>query len=792
MFKPRSKKKRAAIVTTSLHDEEDDEEEGIGDAIQSFAKKKKTKTSKKRSTLGSKGKQSVLSFQNNDNEEEDEDHSLPVMKSKKRKGMGFGGAVVEEVEDTNDEFKSFGVSMYGADALKELKASQKYTLPSTNDHDKVEDIDNMFTTQSITKNDDTSKTEENIEPRNIDELEQIATAASTLNHKTKSELGIDADFIPLGNDYNDGEQQILNGDRATEFNLISSERFQSIVDDEAIHDWESKLARRGMQTAAVLNDDPHIPKARQALHQGDMDNEMKEEIFNFNRQNESSESFEKISSAINTAVERIQDTQSELRSLMQRRQAELTHIESDKERFTSEVNQAESMSRWFHSTRNHLANWIGALRDLDSKLRKIENAILFAVKENLALSKMRQRQFEDDLQYMLNEKSLLKSSAGRTATKETTDTISVDEFGRNLSNRSNIERIDRYKRQMENIHRQRLFLALSESNDSVIEQAAQLYSSVDNEESSDDRDLLDQQKQTLSLALNAAVTDTNEEFLSLSKMLHFQQEWLDTYPEEYMKCNARSGFSNLLQILARFDLINRHEILWSLSGINEAMLDLEINYEKQFFNEIALDELFSYFKSIIQSGYNPQSEHQTIILTTMYKSLKENYLKSKDCESKLNILNDCILENLRTVVEDVSIQIPRFDHFNENTDLCWSSEKGHLLFFVLVQFHRMKKTVLNLIKYWVPLFSNMENPQIEKDFAQTILMEAVSIRLLPMLTSMRESPNATIVSMGKTMLSDLYLELRNSCLSWLQSPDLMLFTSPLRASLHAFDIKWLN
>ena len=795
MFKPRNKKKHPVVLKPSHGDDEDVEEttSSVAASIISLPKKKKSK-------LGTSGKskQSALSFQNE--EEEEEDFTLPLLKRKKRKGMGFGGIVADKDQGKGDDNRSASnASMYGTDALKELKASQKYTL-SGSDQNKTRITADIDKVKAPKIHEYVDKHEIEVQPHNIEELEQIVTSASKLNDRNDNFVSGN-DYIPLESikTYN---ERVLAGEEALNFNLTPSEKINSIIDsNEDIDDWESELMRRGMRTSAVSNENLNLPTTQQSIKQRGVVDEVNEGIgrsFGYS----GLESYEKISSAIKSAILRIQDTKSQLRSSIRRREAELSHVRVDKERLVKEVNEMEEMSKWALSARLRLANWIGALRDLDEKLHKIENTILCATKEHNISVETRQRQFEDDLMSFLDENSLLKSSVGRaivTRNDESANLVSVDEFGRNMPNRLNIEKAYRQKRRMFVISK----LKDKSKDRSSLVLVAQEYGHLSDAEASDDeRECLKQQKETLSTALKAAVSGTNEFFLSIQGVLEFLQEWRNAFPDQFLNCKAQSGFSELLRVLVRYEFLDRYHVLWNLSGSMGNTFDVECfsnlggeiksTEAKVLLTDVLQKELYLYLMSTVQDAYNVHSEHQTIILTRVYDFLAAYYLKNIENHTQFDTLNNCIIQKLSAKIKDMLIPIPNLSIFEvaHGSESCFNDNNLDLVIMLLTQLYRIEKVVLNICKFWAPLFVKHQSSDIQKKIAQIIFIEGISLRLLPVLTHMRESSSINDMDcIAKSILSEIYSEIKSSLSNWLHNPDFMLFTSPLRASVEAFNIE---
>eukprot|EP00814_Leptocylindrus_danicus_P019116 CAMPEP_0116045378 /NCGR_PEP_ID=MMETSP0321-20121206/27582_1 /TAXON_ID=163516 /ORGANISM="Leptocylindrus danicus var. danicus, Strain B650" /LENGTH=589 /DNA_ID=CAMNT_0003526699 /DNA_START=54 /DNA_END=1820 /DNA_ORIENTATION=- len=529
--------------------------------------------------------------------------------------------------------------------------------------------------------------------------------------------------------------------------------------DDMDSEWADKLARRGISTvnagrAASMKRQTAASHVFQSNKQ-DMDrsNAATSEIMFSNSTTSSTtadDSVMKVKTAMSNAISRIQDTKSELSSSMERRKAEMELMTAQKERYEAEVAEGEKMSLWFQSTRRYVASLVGALRDLELKLLEVEHAMLTLMESGTSASLQRQRDCEDDLVSLLKERGMLDSVVGRIverSSRETEQSNNIDEFGRDLSHLVNKERDARICRRCDLISQKVKELIVDDDCNEILLAAKEYGAITDAEENDTDEESLLSRKQALNMAMDAAVSNTSDEFLSLPGMVRVFQKWEQEFPDEFKSCCASTTFIGLASVLVRLELFQNYSIglfkqeCVAGSSTPSHKFDLE---QMKFFSDlqectlhdeggkkclVAVMEksVVPFFMLVLERAYNPHSTFQTHAVCHNYAWLTK-HVPTKSVKN----MSECVNIRLRNAVTSIALPIKSHDM---NIAKCANDdyESRNLKVLAGAQTFRLKKFIVRICSSWAPLFGSGE-----QDLAKTILFEAIATRLLPVLTRMRE------------------------------------------------------
>lgn len=808
MFKPRNnktQKKRPFITTTSTANDEDgtdNEEVNVDMSKRTKKRSKKHKESKK-----SRSKASVgigLSFQNDEEDEGGNELDRNKNKNKKKKGkrggMGFGATRIfgeeepdaEEVVAEHDN-KSSTTSMYGAEALQQLKEAQTYTTFTARE---IPNDDNEDTLSAVVE-----------DPRPESSLNRHKRRPTSIEDMENAVQQQEQDYIPLSSNDEPPQSAIFNGDDAVNVDLSSfgarpgDAELDVIKEEEADSEWADKLAKRGMSTVhagRAASTRPQTATSATAFGKHNVDHDSASEMFGENTASNIA-SVMKVKTAMSNAISRIQDTKVELSSSMERRKAELQLLVVQKDRYQSEVANGEKMTLWFQSTRRHIANVVGAVRDLDPKLVEVERALLTLMEDETSASLQRQRDCEDDLVFILKEHNALESVLGRiveTSIDENERSNSIDEFGRDLSYLVNKERDARIFNRY-GLMTQQLKELIEDPDDDKTFLAAKKYGDITDAEKSDvDEESLLSRKQALNMAMAAAISNTSDEFLSLLRIARVFQKWKQEFPDEFKSCFASASFVDLASVLVRLELCQ----IWDLVGIFKEKVDVEsaapshqLRLENlKFFSDLqelrlhdegcnrcvaAVMEksVLPFFMRILEKTYNPHSTFQTQTACRNYACLLEQHLSTKSVWD----LNECVKKRLLEAVTNIAIPIVSNDMNSSNRAKDDVNDRN-LKLLMGSQTFRLKKLIINICRFWAPLFGSDE-----QDLAKTILLEAIATRLLPVLIHMREGSGPE-----KGAATEILVKVVEAikAIGWLDRTDVMLFASPLRAAIKLFGL----
>ena len=755
MFKPRNNKKRrkpvqirtagdsssdengSTVVKRRGRDEDGDDtaasDKGPSSLKGKLDKKAVKKSKKKRKE---KAKQSVSSLSFNDNVDMDEEGFDGEVsrwsggkKSKKRKGLGFGGGPMipdEEIRNGTDTGGPVGGEVtdedetprYGAESLEALKAAQKYTMPAPS----------SIKEKNVTGDENGGEFISQSAPTSIEDLEQ-QMSSKRKSDNTKSDMN--EDFIPLSGAKRDIKvaSVVLNGDDAS---LLASKRAEGAIalnkfidtmeEDDAADEWENELARRGTRTSA-----PRVDLKKGGLPP-QVSNMEKEESngSDYINENKDDEKLKKLKTAMNDILLRIEETRSELKSTLDRRKIELDHVKEDHKKYFKEASQAESVSAGSQSLRKNLANWIGALRDLNPKLEELETALDSIVEEKHSLREKRQHDFEDDLLEMLETHDLLRSNGGRKTNVQrimmkTND--SVDEFGRRVVNQELLKRDQRTSRRWQ-IALRKLSTAPSDqkSNTEFIHSCkdmAEEYGSLTDIETSDsEEENFLVREESVYAALEVAVSETSEEYLTIDGILKLQSQWKNTFPDEGTQHNSLSDFNELIAVLVRYQLVK----IKYIDKTPEALSFMD-DLDQNMVGRILFERLVFY----IEKGYDLHSTSETVYISQGFEYLKKIILSKELSKS----LNEVVIKKFRMVLENMSVPSLNIDEESIKKFDVQSDEISRLHFFASSQVYRLVKIVRNICEYWVPCFRREStiSTEVLLEIGKIVLNEAWRRRL---------------------------------------------------------------
>ena len=794
MFRPTFKKKQKKAVTRLRTDSDDEDEtkpksknaedEAKEDAptLNLDKKSKKSKTKKKGGLV-------IRSFEDEHDEDENKDRKSHRKKSKKRKraGLGFGGGggglnivddddMMNDIEQADDE--ALSSSLYGKGALEKLKAEQKYKVPTADET--TEDASKTSASQQY--NPPTARQSAN------------GTGLNSQYNNKDSQAGAD-DFVPLPG----GKKEpsvILTGDEAMVFeqrNLnqekeTKEDHFDTVMEDSNLFTdtlqqeqaaessaWEAEIVRRaGIHdkssgaTCTIVNTD----------------------IRTESRQNgrNSSLSLAKLRNQIQSTVSQLETQKDDVERACQRRRVELTQTKEEFGRQEKELEEAGKALEDYQELREQMAFWTGALRDLKSKVQPIQEALI-ELDSDVASNKQWQ-DWEDDMCSVLHQAGLLDKVLGRQppdSVFEDTTTI-VDEFGRDVKSQQAMHREKRTRKRFE-IRKQRQQVREDESDDFNTEHEI---------------DEFCERLDSLGKALNVAIEDLEEEYLSIVNLSKVFHQWKKMYPEDYKQCYANLSLGDLAGVLVQVDLC-KVDTKNSRKGWLESMSSLGDGADKSSDMLISLDwvdaladhtvpptELVDRllekvyiptFNAILDnSAYNALSKNQSRSLGILFGQLSK--LMKNGAEDGGNryhegfsLLINKIVDYIKASFDNIAVVILKSgdDATGGKTDMNNEELKDALRGATIGQLHRLSKMLRNVLLYWLPHFPPGSGKLLE------FLLDFISSKFLSLLSSQSKDSELT-----SAVFSEVYSALKKSQI--LDQPELMLHAAPVRAAAVAYNL----
>jgi hypothetical protein len=708
-------KKRSKPKAIRLTADAEDEDDG-GPAVTLASKKKTLKKSNRTVIVDDGGK-----------------------KKRKRNGMGFGGTRpsamdiemdVDPAEASNfiqaqvdrEQPATSSVS-YGKEALLKLKSEQKLKVSETN-----------------------KETKEATVPR------EKANATTTRDALPS--------YIPLNGKSLVEEPTILTGEEALQF---EQRRGSAMMEEEILDEveeksqsysneaeessaWEAEVTRRAGISQSFKRGAPTTgPRLSSSQGPGKV-------------------SLLHLKSQIGSALSSLQDQRDDLERARQRRETEVIQTRSVLQRQQAEVKQSGNSLEYYQQLRETLASWIGALRELSSKLKPIQVALHDLESEVAANSHW--REWENDTISVLHQAGLLDTVVGRQPPSTAFDDIAmVDDFGRDIKSQHSMQR-EKRSRHRKRIREQREEPIRGDESDAVL--------------SDGEQEVFRERHMSLQKALDVAMNDLDDEYTKLQNIVTVFEEWRLANAEEYRQCFASLSLGDLASVLIQADLCHLHDPWNESDGYKEAkwiaiahgatntlgFAGLARIMEKAVFP--AVSDLLD------RSGYNLASSKQTRSLTTFYRHVQKLFPEDSDMLQKLR---GRVSAYLQEQLQEIAIPIlrrPMVLPATEPTDLI-----AALATATTGQMHRIRKIVGNVLMHWSIILP------ADDVFIGTVL-DFLSTRFLFLLSSLQGLEQPQFAATPTDVFGEVWSLLQGT--RWLDRPEWMIQAAPLRAAAIAYNI----
>ena len=892
---------RVRVAPSSSRDPQDDGDEdndgdeggegGIGalEAAQMKIKARKDRQRKKKQKRGavSAGIGGGMSFNAEDDEEvdgfddgagvHDRNSSNKKDRKKKRKkdekkkrknrsgGMGFGGATILLHDDDEEEAADAaapaglggsngdvgggdatdGSSLYDAAALEALRSKQKiYVAPRGDDGDKVSG------SESKSKQDSAATSESN----RMD-VEKPDTSTSTPKPKSPGLGDGETNFIPL----HDGSN-IVAGDDALAYMEEEDDEKEGMANPEA-HAARRKDKRTmvGIDRLSISGGDVDGVVVDGGIF-GGMVHSKDAEIDAGGRQWEEEVArragirgqhgggqatasspaamLETMRGTISKTLTHLRQRREDLESSHDRRHNELQGVEDELRRQEDDLRAGGSSFEYYQELRVEIADWVGALRNLSTKVETIVNTIQEQETDSAEQQRLRSRQREDDFAAILHSKSLLDSIIGRKIQQsdENNTTPTVDEFGRDIQSAEALARERRIvrrrrvrKESSERIEKRQK--AQQQRQDADAEAAC----SVDDSDADLSDNEVEEQAQrmdALEEALLLAKGELDDRYCSLSALQDLFLSWAKHSPDDYRRCYAKLSLVDLSAVLVKTetctkintlrctndsdsDVFNLANFDWvvtasSFESSKTPQVDKDQDKEKsskgkaennsdsdegeeKLVSAISRKAILPYLLLLLGVGadghareplYDPFSSHQT----DMVKSLL-HFLKIHTDAKALQRCTKNILTVFKAIIENSAVLLVKPDALNvledKETDGGAAEDqqtlKDAVTFSIFEQAHRLQKLSGNAASLSSQLGDKSE-PQ--RELASLILMEVIAARLLPIL-SLLQNTEISGAQQADATLQQVFKDIKEA--GWLDDEALMLQTAPIRAALASLD-----
>ena len=823
----------------SFNAEEHEEEiDGFNDGAAQGSSRRDRKKQRKKDDKKKRKKRSggmgfggaTMSF-HDDEEEED----AAAESASASAGIGYTGysASASGRDDNDDQDTTGGGSLYGAAALEALRSKQKVFVAPRGDVNSKEGGD-----------EDKSKQDAPTDTATKMDVEQPDASAGTGTSKPKDpELGDgQTNFIPL-----DGSS-IVAGDDALAYMEEEDDEREGMANPEA-EAARRKHKRNLMGTDRLSNasgGDMGVGVGNDSVlgglgdaKDGEIDaggRQWEEEVARRagiasrgqqeGRQTTSSSpaaTLTTMRSTISKTLTHLRQRREDLESSHDRRQNELQGVEDDLRRQEEDLRAGGSAFEYYQDLRVDIADWVGALRNLSTKVDTITDAIREQEVDLAERRRLRLRQREDDAAAILQSKSLLDSVIGRQVQLSDDNNVApaVDEFGRDIQSAEALARERRIVRRRR-VEKE----SLKRVNKRLKAEVHVVQCDSDEDLSDNEIEELGQRIDALEEALLLAKDELDDRYCSLAALQDLFMSWDKHSPEDYRRCYAKLSFGDMAAVLVKAetctkintlqctkdsDICNVADFDWVLtaSSFESSESPQEEKSSKGEASSLPFNEggddrdeklvcaisrkvVLPYFLLLMGEGangemgdplYDPFSSRQTELIKGLYLFLK-NMLKSdanaiqRSAQSILDVFKATLDKMAVILVKPDALTALGGEGTNSGTDDD-QSEMESVTCSILEQANRLRKFISNAAAL-SSLFVHVGSGGPQRELASFILLEAIAARLLPVLSPLQ---NADACGNQKTekILQMVWNDIKEA--GWLDDEALMLQTTPIHAAL---------
>lgn len=774
--KKRSKSARVRLLDDHDHDDSDNDD-GKEEQVQLIVDRKKVKKQK-----ATNRKSAVRSLDEPDDDEtqvelEDSTASIPRKSNKRRKksgGLGFGGSAVA---DPNEDDTDGVTGAYDRDALSKLLAEQNSYV----------------------------KPQEKVEPPLVD----IGSPPSGEEDHSKERAPVLPEYVPLSNSRSEplDTATILTGDEAFSYAEQQQQQLRRYFDDDdddegdekrfafenqqqqqeedSGDDWEAELTRR----AGILPSSSSSTKATTSFD--DLSREATQDSSNELMPAASGKSaamLEQLRTQIQETVGQLEVQQGDMLRRIERRKGEIETNNAAVQRHETDLSEAGSALEFYQKWRNDLIEWVGAMRELRTKVEPILVALHELEGEKSALQ--RWQEWENDTIAVLQEHGVLEQVIGRQPPPTAIAPVieaTVDEFGRDVKSQ-HVMRREKRRNHRRQIHQQRqsglsdgCLIDDHDSNNRTVVISNPDFIRGDESDafvSDGEKETFRERDKALRKALAVAMDDLREEYTSLQNLVNLFEEWRSAYPGEYKQCFASLSLADLAGILVQAELCALNDPWNESGGYNEAKWTAVVHLalEKGTLDQAAVERLLQkwVFPTIAdlldKTGINLTSSRQTRSLSEFVSYIQKLVPLDSPVWRKVHkLLTAYVAQSLADMAIPIvgkTAHSPRLPIQREELDEArYAATQGQL--------HRLKKTLENLLVYWAPIMQNY--PQ----FCDLIL-HFISNKFLFLLSSLKGTDQDGLAETPAEVFRAVFQSL--SKVGWLDSPECILQAAPIRAA----------
>jgi hypothetical protein len=484
------------------------------------------------------------------------------------------------------------------------------------------------------------------------------------------------------------------------------------------------------------------------------------------------------------------------------------------ERRGVQVRESGHAVEYYQQLRQTLADWVGALRQLQSKTVRVQAGLHGLLAEMNC--HQRRRDWQADMVAVLFKHNRLDRVLGHQVDHPDelfdplqTDVVavsragdgdgdggvfavaagadSVDEFGRSVQSQSTLQREHR-RRRRNRIRRQRggQDRPHQESLDLLQDGDRRLSSQCWREDESDAY-LSDEEKETfrerhdaLLRALDVARRELDDDFTSLQNLVNVFAEWKQEYGDDYQQCYASLSLADLASVLILTELCALNDPWNESGGYNEGkwIAVIKSAMDLALLDEAGFDRVLE--KSVYPSVCDLLNRYGYAIMSSRQSSALSSFVRHV---TKIAPPSSLYMEKTKRKVQEyitlslLNLTIPIVRNIPQST--LENDELEEVIHGATVgQMHVLKKLLVNIVTYWGPIL------EADDAFVQSVL-DFISTKFLFLLSSLQQDVTASKFSESP---SELFREVWDALLptGWLTDPKWMLQTVAIRAAHAAY------
>lgn len=617
-------------------------------------------------------------------------------------------------------------SLYSKDAMAQLKAEQKMFISTTQKTD--ESKSPLVVSKTL--------------PQQIGGGEEEEACMSLNGKKEEEDYYLTTGILT-------GEEALLfenDGGPDLDDDPVDMDGGDFNMDSEDVQDWENEVARR-----AGISMLPSLSPSNN---------------------NNNNISMQKLQDNIASAILQIRAQQEDVVRVRERREQQVHLLEEDLRRSRDELKHSGEAFEYFQKLRQKLALWIGAMRDLQTKVLPIQDALYQLEADVAALE--RWHDFEDDTVYYLKKQGRLIKVLGRqpTEAEELASLSHVDEFGRNVQSQQSLHREKRLKH-LQAISEQRQLIPRGDESDALL--------------SDNEQEEFRERHSALQEALSVALESLDEQFTKLQWLVDEFALWKKDYAAEYKQCYASLSLADLASVLVRAELCELNDPWNESEGYNEAKWTTVIRSAQSLglLDDVAIERLME--KSVLpaiqsllsKEGLNLCSTKEVKAMGAFLRHV-EPFLPPKSAVGAT--LKGSFVNYIQLHLTRIAIPIPSFiaeEQHSPKSEVDLSAEHIALQYATIGQLHRIKKILTNVLIWWVPFL------QVDHIFGEFIL-DFIGNKFLFLLSATRPFEQPRFSASQTDMFTEVWNAIQPT--GWLNDPNLLVTSATVRAAAMAYGL----